>query len=180
MLDLPNVIARHQTTTPDLPKECAKNWGQVMNRPQWLGTSEARKSALDALANAMKLDLEQRGRSLTVEIEPISADDPRSIEALAMIGTRHAAPVVAVADVLFSIEPQPKKCLMLMRVSASMHLDRLGTEPKSLEALTVSKASTLSIAQWATDPEVGTRTLHDLLVRTARDIVSVLPATPAR
>jgi hypothetical protein len=180
LLDLPNVVARHQATILDLPKECAENWVQVTNRPQWLGTSAARTSALDVLADAMKLDLEQRGRKLTIEIEPISADDPRSSEALATIATRHAAPVLAVVDVLFSIEPQPKTCAMLMRVSASMHLDTLGTEPKSLEAIAVSKASTLSVAQWAKEPEVGTRTLHDLLIRMGQDIVSALPASPAR
>jgi len=180
LLDLPDVVARHQTTVLDLPKECAQNWVQVMNQPQWLGTSETRTSALKVLADAMKLDLEQRGRRLTIEVEPTPADDPRAIEALATIGTRHSVPVLAVADVRFSIEPRPQTCAMLMQVSANMHLEKLGIEPQSPEALTLSKASALSVAEWAADPEVATRTLQDLLDRMGQDIVSALPASPAK
>jgi hypothetical protein len=180
LLDLPNVVARHQTTVLDLPKECAESWVQVMNRPQWLGPSDARTSALNVLADSMKLDLERRGRTLTIEIDPTSGDDPRSVEALATIGKRHSAAVLAVADVLFSIEPQPKKCAMLMRVSASMHLEKLGIEPRSLEAVTLSKAITLSVTQWDKDPEVGTRALQDLLGRIGQDIISALPPSPAK
>lgn len=180
LLDLPNVVARHQTDVLDLPKECAENWVAVMNRPQWLGTSDARTSALDQLAGATKLDLEQRGKKFAIAIEPIPADDPRSTEALTAIGTRHAAPVLAVVGVLLSIEPQPKKCSMLMRVSANMHLEKGGAEPKSLEAIVVNRARTLSVEEWAKDPVVGMRTLDDLLVRMGQDIVSALPASQAR
>jgi hypothetical protein len=35
-------------------------------------------------------------------------DDPRATEALASVGARLSAPDLAVVDVLFSIEPQPK------------------------------------------------------------------------
>ncbi len=176
LLDLPNVVARNQTTVLDLPKECAESWGQVVNRPQWLGPPEDRTSALNVLADAIRLDLEQHGRKLTVEIEPTGTDDPRSMEALAGVGRRLSTPVLAVADVLFSIDPQPKTCAMLMRVSANMHLELLGIESKSREALTLGKASSLSVTQWAADPELGTRTLRDLLGQLGRDIVGALPA----
>jgi hypothetical protein len=128
----------------------------------------------------MKLDLEGRGRGLTIVIEPTSADDPLAVEALAGVGTRLSTPVLAVADVLFSIEPQPKACAMLMRVSAVMHMEMLGIEPKRQETVTLSKANSLSVMQWATDPELGTRALQDILSQLGRDIVSTLPASQAK
>lgn len=180
LLDLPNVVARHKTTVLDLPKDCAESWVQVMNRPQWLEPSEARTSALNVLAHAMNLDLEGRGRRLTIVIEPTSADDPLAMEALAGVGTRLSASVLAVADVLFSIEPQPKKCAMLMRVSAKLQLETLGIEPKRQEAFTLSKASSLSVMQWAMDPEPGTRALQSILTQLGQDIVGLLPASQAK
>lgn len=115
-----------------------------------------------------------------VVIEPTSADDPLAMEALAGVGTRLSSPVLAVADVFFSIEPQPKTCTMLMRVSARMHLEMLGIEPKRQEAVTLSKASSVSVMQWAADPELGARALQDILSQLGRDIVGTLPASHAK
>lgn len=179
LLDLPNVVARHQTSVLDLPQECAGSWVQVMNRPQWLGPVEERVSALQLLADAMKLDLERRGQKHTIEIESTGTDDPRGAEALISVGRRLNAPVLAVTDVLFSIEPQPKKCAMLMQVSAQMRLERLDVATKLPEAVAFTKASAVSVTQWATDPALGTRTLQELLGRIGRDIVSALPAASA-
>ncbi|EHR72299.1 hypothetical protein BurJ1DRAFT_3492 [Burkholderiales bacterium JOSHI_001] len=177
LLDLPHVLARHQTTEWDLPKECAQSWDQVVSQEQWLGSSETRTSALKALAEAMTWDLERRGRTLAIEIEPTFADDPRAMEALASMGSRLSAPAIAVADVLLSIEAQPKKCAMLLRVSANLHLEKLHVEPKSQVLGALSQAGSLSVTQWAKDPGLGTRTLQTLLGQLGRDIVTVLPAS---
>ncbi len=177
LLDLPDVLARHQTKVLDLPPACADSWVQVMNRPPWLGSAETRTSALQFLAEAMRLDLGRRGRALTVELETTPADDPRAPEALVQVGQRLAVPALAVADVRFRIEPQPKQCSMLMRVSVQMHLAQLGADPKSPEAVSMTRAAAVSVTAWATDPEVGTRALQDLVAQMGRAIVSTLPAS---
>lgn len=180
LLDLPNVVARHQTSELDLPKDCAQSWTQLMTRPQWLAPPEERTSALQALADAMRSDLDRRGQALTIEIEPTSADDPRSTPALAEIGRRLSVPALAVADVLFAIEPQPKQCAMLMRVSAQMHLDTLGADAKPAQAVSFTRATSVAVPQWARDPGVGNEALRGLLDRIGADIVRALPAQPAR
>jgi len=128
----------------------------------------------------MRGDLDRRGQKLTIEIEPTAADDARSTQSLVDVGMRLSVPVLAVADVRFSIEPQPKKCAMLMSVSAQIHLEMLGIEAKSTEVVSFTKASAVSVTQWAKDPEVGSRTLRSLLSQIGGDIVSALPASPAK
>jgi hypothetical protein len=88
--------------------------------------------------------------------------------------------VLAVADVLFSIEPQPKKCAMLMQVTAQIRLAQFGVATMSPDAVSLSKASAVSVTQWAIDPEFGNRALQGLLGQLGRDMVSALPASPAR
>ncbi|MFT3955080.1 MAG: hypothetical protein QM722_12030 [Piscinibacter sp.] len=180
LLDLPNVVARHRTTVLDLPPDCADSWTQLMNRPQWLGPPEERMSALTVLAEAMREDLQRRGQALTIQIEPVAADDPRSAPALADAGARLASPMLAVADVLFGIEPQPRQCRMEMRVSVRMHLEAPAQGPQSPESVSLTRAHAVSVVQWAADPDVASRALQSLLGQIGRDIVGALPASPAR
>lgn len=178
LLDLPNVLERNRTSVLDLPPKCTDNWNEVMNRPQWLGPAEARHSALKVLEDAVKQDLARRGQELTIEIEPAGADDPYGAEALVDIGKRLRAPLLAVADVSFSIEPQPSKCSMLMRVSAHMHLERTAYPSSEMTpefSVALTRASPVSVMEWGTNSEVGGQALRSLLGQLGKDIVTALP-----
>lgn len=180
VLMLPDVLERHRTDVSALPPKCADSWNKVIGGPQWLGPAEARHSALNALEDAVKQDLARRGLELPIEVEPAGAADPHGADALVEIGKRLSAPVLAVADVSFSIEPQQQECAMLMRVSAHVHLvstNYPGAEMPPAFSVSLTRASPVSVMEWGANPEVGGRALRGLLGQLGQDIVNAHPSS---
>jgi hypothetical protein len=187
LLATPDVIARHEMTVRELPPGCETSWVEVTNRayrPPWLGPAEARNSeelrnsVLKLLEEAVRNDLARRGQELTIEVEPKGANDPQGAQALEDIGRRLSAPALAVADVSFSIEPQPKKCSMQMRVSAQLHLEAPGAKVTPTPGAVLDRSSSLPVEQWAKDPELGGKALRSLVEQLGKDIVNALPKPP--
>ncbi|WP_298828424.1 hypothetical protein [uncultured Piscinibacter sp.] len=176
----PDVLERHGTLVLDLPPECADSWVEltVTNPPQWLDPPEVRRTALKLLEEAVRLDLARRGRELTLEVEPKGAANPQGAQALEEVGRRLSAPLLVVADVSFNIEPQPKTCSMRMRVSAEMRLASPGTDVTSTPSVMLDRASSLSVAQWAKNPDIGSQLLRNLVVQLGKDVLDALPKPP--
>jgi hypothetical protein len=188
-LAAPDVIARHQMTVLELPPGCETSWVEVTNRAYrhpWLGRAEARNSeelrnsVLKLLEEAVRNDLALRGQELTIEVEPKGANDPQGAQALEDIGRRLSAPALAVADVSFTIESQPKKCSMQMRLSAQMHLDAPGAKVTLTPGAVLDRSSSLPVEHWAKNPEAGGEALRSLVEQFGKDIVDALPKPPRR